>query len=76
MAASLARGGSATQRSWGYAGGAAGGGAAPALEIDYRYNGACLIMFLDGHSSAEAPWVTLDELEDVRKIKVRNLTQN
>jgi hypothetical protein len=50
--------------------------AAPDLQVDFRYNGACLMLFLDGHTSAEAPWVTLDELEAARKIKVRNLTQN
>jgi hypothetical protein len=57
--------------------GASGGGTAPQLQIDYRYNGACLIMFLDGHSSAEAPWADLlNDLEGSRKIKVLNPTQN
>ena len=46
------------------------------LEADFRYNGACLMLFLDGHSSAEAPWRDLGELQASRKIKVQNLTQN
>jgi type II secretory pathway pseudopilin PulG len=46
------------------------------LEADFRYNGACLMLFLDGHSSAEAPWLNLGDLQASRKIKVQNLTQN
>ena len=50
--------------------------AAPNFEVDFRYNGACLMLFLDGHTSAEGPWRDLAELQGSRKIKVENLTQN
>ncbi len=46
------------------------------LEVDFRYNGACLMLFLDGHSSAEGPWRDLGDLQASRKIRVQNLTQN
>ncbi len=39
------------------------GTAAPNLQVDFRYNGMCLMLMLDGHVSAEGPWRDLDELE-------------
>jgi prepilin-type N-terminal cleavage/methylation domain-containing protein len=48
----------------------------PFLEVDFRYNNTCLMLFLDGHSKAESPWRDLNDLETVRKIKVRKLDQN
>jgi prepilin-type N-terminal cleavage/methylation domain-containing protein len=55
-----------------------GGGAAvnPNFQVDFRYNGAGLMLFLDGHSGAEGPWRNLGELQSARRIKVQNLTQN
>jgi len=47
-----------------------------ALEVDFRYNGSCLMMFLDGHNEPQSPWDDLDELETSRKVKVRNLAQS
>lgn len=57
--------------------------AAPNFEVDFRYNGMCLMLMLDGHSTAEAPWRDLDQLEGVSataterivRAKVRNLDQ-
>jgi hypothetical protein len=48
------------------------------LQVDFRYTNSCLMMFLDGHSQAQAAgWVTLDDLESSpARIKVRNLHQN
>lgn len=45
-------------------------------QIDFRYNGACLILFLDGHSGPEAPWLTFSELRDTRKVKIDLLNTN
>lgn len=53
------------------------------IQVDFRYNGACLMMFLDGHSAPQTPWTTLTELEGCtdgstvqlgRGIRIRNLT--
>ena len=48
----------------------------PNVQVDFRYNGACLMLMLDGHAQAEAPWRDLADLQVGRKIKVQNLTQN
>jgi prepilin-type processing-associated H-X9-DG protein len=45
------------------------------LEVDLRYNGQCLVLFLDGHVTPEGPWQDLDDLERNRRIRVRNLNQ-
>ncbi len=50
--------------------------ATPNVQVDFRYNGACLMLMLDGHAQAEAPWKDLADLQVGRKIKVQNLTQN
>lgn len=46
------------------------------MEVDFRYNGACLMMFLDGHSAPQTPWDDLDDLETNRKVRVRSLDRN
>ena len=48
----------------------------PNVQVDFRYNGACLMLMLDGHAQAEAPWRDLNDLQTGRRIKVQNLTQN
>ncbi len=46
------------------------------LEVDFRYSGVCLMMFLDGHTSPEGPWTDMADLQDNRHIKVQNLHKN
>ncbi len=45
-------------------------------QVDFRYNEYCLMLFLDGHVTPEAPWIDLDDLELNRKIRVRGLQGN
>jgi type II secretory pathway pseudopilin PulG len=40
----------------------------PTSEIDFRYSGTCLMLFLDGHSEARSPW---EELCDLQKAGIR-----
>lgn len=42
-------------------------------EVDYRYTGDALILMLDGHIQGEGEVFDLDELETIRRVKVRNL---
>jgi hypothetical protein len=42
------------------------------IEVDFRYSGACLMLFLDGHTSQQTPWVDLADLQ-ARNIKVAGL---
>jgi len=51
------------------------GGQNPGCEIDFRYAGEALILFLDGHVDGEAVFANLVELENVRGVKVLNLDQ-
>ena len=46
------------------------------LEVDFRYSGACLMLFLDGHSSPQTPWTNLADLQGSRRIKVTSLLAN
>ena len=48
---------------------------APA-QVDFRYNGVCLMLFLDDHVDQQAEWTDLAELESNRRLKIRNLDQN
>ena len=48
----------------------------PTLEVDYRYSGVCLMLFLDGHSAPTGPWTDLNQLQGQRRIKVQRLDQN
>jgi hypothetical protein len=48
----------------------------PTLEVDFRYSGACLMMFLDGHSAPQTAWANLTNLETSRHIRVRDLISN
>ena len=45
------------------------------LQVDFRYNGQCLMLFLDGHVRPEAAWRDLDELQTGRAIRVQDLDQ-
>ena len=44
-------------------------------EVDFRYTGLCLMLFLDGHVSPEGEWLDLADLQGDRAIKVQNLHQ-
>jgi hypothetical protein len=43
------------------------------LQVDFRYSGNCLMLFLDDHVATMGPWTTLDELERGRPVRVRDL---
>jgi prepilin-type N-terminal cleavage/methylation domain-containing protein len=54
------------------------------IQVDFRYNGVCLMLYLDGHTSPEAPWKELLDLEGCeqngavtpgRGIRIRALTR-
>ncbi|MCZ6810570.1 MAG: prepilin-type N-terminal cleavage/methylation domain-containing protein [Planctomycetota bacterium] len=53
-------------------------GSVPTLEVDFRYSGVCLMLFLDGHVEPVGQWQDICELEglDGRSIRIRNLTSN
>jgi prepilin-type N-terminal cleavage/methylation domain-containing protein len=42
-------------------------------EVDFRYQDAALILYLDSHVKAETRWNNLDELQSKRGIRVRQL---
>ena len=44
-------------------------------EVDFRYGGACLMLFLDGHAESVGKWKTIDDLEGPggRGIRIRGL---
>jgi type II secretory pathway pseudopilin PulG len=53
------------------------------LEVDFRYNDTCIMLFLDGHTDQQGPWETLSDLEGYiqgstvfpgRDVRVRELT--
>src|SRR5688572_1310158 len=54
------------------------------IEVDFRYNGACLMLYLDGHMDPESAWRNLLDLEgcvnaagDIQKgrgVRIRDLT--
>lgn len=44
------------------------------LEVDFRYSGVCLMLFLDGHVGPEGMWKDLMELQTKRQIRIQNLT--
>ncbi|MCH8151317.1 MAG: prepilin-type N-terminal cleavage/methylation domain-containing protein [Planctomycetes bacterium] len=58
----------------------------PTLEVDFRYSGVCLMLFLDGHVATQGRWEDLDDLELTTtpdgqptrgdRVRVRNLTSN
>lgn len=41
-------------------------------EVDFRYNGTCLMLFLDGHIENVGPWPNLNYLQDTLRINVTN----
>ncbi|MEM7228372.1 MAG: type II secretion system protein [Planctomycetota bacterium] len=43
------------------------------VEVDFRYNGVALMLFMDGHTDTLAPWRDLDQLEQTQPIRVRCL---
>jgi len=50
------------------------------LEVDFRYNGSCLMLFMDGSVRPEGPWEQICDLEGTsgaarsRNIRIRDLT--
>jgi hypothetical protein len=46
------------------------------LEVDFRYSGVCLMLYLDGHNRPEGSWKDLADLQTQRRIKVQNLDKN
>ena len=51
------------------------GGQDPNCEVDFRYQGEALILFLDGHVKGESVFADLNELQTVRKVKVLDLNR-
>jgi prepilin-type N-terminal cleavage/methylation domain-containing protein/prepilin-type processing-associated H-X9-DG protein len=43
------------------------------LQVDYRYNGVCLMLFLDGHVAPHQPWKDICDLEKNQRTRVRDL---
>lgn len=41
-------------------------------EVDFRYNGSCLMLFLDGHIEDPGPWPDLSYLQEVVRVNVTN----
>lgn len=44
----------------------------PTGEVDFRYSGTCLMLFLDGHIENVGPWPNLDYLQETLRINVTN----
>jgi prepilin-type N-terminal cleavage/methylation domain-containing protein/prepilin-type processing-associated H-X9-DG protein len=53
-----------------------GDGIPDTVEVDFRYNGVCLMLFLDGHVAPQEPWRDLYQLQNDRRIKINNLDKN
>lgn len=41
-------------------------------EVDFRYNGTCLMLFLDGHIGDQGPWSNLTTLQEDVRVNVTN----
>ncbi len=41
-------------------------------EVDFRYSGTCLMLFLDGHIENVGPWPSLDFLQNSLRINITN----
>lgn len=41
-------------------------------EVDFRYNSACLMLFLDGHTEPQSAWANLSALEQTQRIRISN----
>lgn len=41
-------------------------------EVDFRYSGTCLMLFLDGHIENVGPWPSLDFLQNTLQINITN----
>lgn len=52
--------------------GSAIGGPPRTCEVDFRYNGTCLMLFLDGHLQDVGPWVDLSDLQEIRRFNITN----
>lgn len=44
----------------------------PTGEVDFRYSGTCLMLFLDGHIENVGPWPDLTYLQETLRINVTN----
>jgi prepilin-type processing-associated H-X9-DG protein len=53
-----------------------GGGSTPPYQVDFRYSGQCLMLFLDGHVEPVGEWDEICDLEGCggRGIRIRALT--
>jgi len=45
------------------------------IEVDFRYSGACLMLFLDGHVGPQTAWTNLADLQSTRPVKIQSLDQ-
>jgi prepilin-type N-terminal cleavage/methylation domain-containing protein len=44
-------------------------------EVDFRYGGVCLGLFLDGHAEPITKWQSPEDLRDKRQIRIERLTE-
>ena len=42
-------------------------------EVDFRYGGTCLMMFMDGHITSVGPWQDLGDLETNNRINISRI---
>lgn len=47
----------------------------PTIQVDFRYDDACIMLFMDGSVRSQTPWDSIDQLESRRQIRVRELTK-
>ena len=57
--------------------GGSGGEAEEHYQVDFRYSGMCLMLFLDGHVEPQGEWNDICDLEGPggRGIRIRDLTR-
>jgi type II secretory pathway pseudopilin PulG len=61
---------------WAFNNGDPAAGEPPTGQVDFRYSGEAIILLLDGHVTSAGQWQNLDELENDRRIRVRNLNSH
>jgi prepilin-type N-terminal cleavage/methylation domain-containing protein/prepilin-type processing-associated H-X9-DG protein len=44
-------------------------------QVDFRYNGNCLMLFLDGHVEPRAPWGVFPNLLETQQVRVMQLSR-
>ncbi len=45
------------------------------IQVDFRYDGVCIMLFMDGSVRPESRWDDLEQLEGNRQVRVRDLTR-